>query len=111
MKIIYNSFIPFKGFSAMMLCGVIFARREHRPLSATTINHEAIHRAQARDCGGYLWFYLRYLWFWLRGLVKYRFDNKKAYHSIPFEREAYAYEYRLEYITTCRQTNAWKNFV
>ena len=99
MKIIYNSFIPFKGFSAMMLFGVIFARREHRPLSATTINHEAIHRAQARDCGGYLRYYLRYALQCLR----------HGYRNCPFEREAYTNEYRLEYLDY-RTKGAWKEY-
>ena len=50
MKIIYNSLIPFRGYKAMMLFGVIFARKKFKPLSAVTVNHESIHAAQAKDC-------------------------------------------------------------
>ena len=39
MKIIYNSLIPFRGYKAMMLFGVIFARKKFKPLSAVTVNH------------------------------------------------------------------------
>lgn len=53
MKIIYNSLIPFRGYKAMMLFGVIFARKKFKPLSAVTVNHESIHAAQAKDCHGY----------------------------------------------------------
>lgn len=43
MKVIYNNIIPFKGFVAMNICGLLFARNEYKPLSDTTINHESIH--------------------------------------------------------------------
>lgn len=52
MKIVYNNIIPFPGYAAMMLFGVIFARRSARPLSRYTAHHEAIDDAQAHDCGG-----------------------------------------------------------
>lgn len=38
MKIIYNNIIPFPGFAAINLFGVIFARKKYRPLSKTTVN-------------------------------------------------------------------------
>jgi hypothetical protein len=99
MKIIYNKIIPFKGFSAMMLFGVIFARKEYNPLPYLTINHEEIHRAQARDCGGYVWFYLRYARQWMR----------YGYRNCPFEREAYAHEHKLEYLKY-RLKGAWRAY-
>ena len=89
--------IPFPGFSAIMLFGVIFARNSAKPLSATTINHEAIHKAQARDCGGFVWFYIAYLWQWIR----------YGYQNCPFEREAYENERDLDYLET-RKPKAWK---
>ena len=45
MKVIYNPFLPFPGFTAMNLCGLILARRESKPLQAVTLRHEAIHTA------------------------------------------------------------------
>lgn len=92
--------IPFPGFSAMMLFGVVFARRRARPLSVVTINHEAIHGAQARDCGGYFAYYLRYFGQWM----------KYGYRAMPFEREAYAYERDIDYLKT-RPAKNWSQFV
>lgn len=43
--IIYNNIIPFKGFDAINLFGVIFARKEYGELSDKVINHEKIHTA------------------------------------------------------------------
>lgn len=39
MKIIYNKWIPFKGFCAINLFGVIFARKGCK-VTPRTINHE-----------------------------------------------------------------------
>lgn len=33
MKIIYNDIIPFKGYKAINLFGIVFARKSARPLS------------------------------------------------------------------------------
>jgi hypothetical protein len=99
MKIIYNNIIPVRGFAAMMFFGVIFARRSSKPLSLRTINHEAIHSVQARECGGYLFFYLRYL----AQCIRY------GYRNCPFEREAYDNEGNLEYLES-RKAFAWKKY-
>jgi len=46
MKIIKNSIIPFKGFLAMNICGLLFVRKElFHKLTSIDINHEAIHTA------------------------------------------------------------------
>lgn len=42
MKIIYNNIIPFKGFKAINLFGILFVRK-NKSLSNKDINHEAIH--------------------------------------------------------------------
>jgi hypothetical protein len=88
MRIVYNNIIPFRGFTAMMLFGVIFARKSAKPLSARTLNHEAIHAAQARECGGYVFFYLKYL----MQCIRY------GYRNCPFEREAYDNEDNMHYL-------------
>ena len=41
MKVIVNNIIPFKGFSCMMLFGLLFSRKSD--LSEVVINHERIH--------------------------------------------------------------------
>jgi hypothetical protein len=99
MKIIYNNIIPFRGFAAMMFFGIIFARKSAKPLSLNTINHEKIHHAQARECGGYLWYYSLYLCQW----------TKYGYRNSPFEREAYENAANLSYLKQ-RQAFAWKKY-
>lgn len=54
MKIIYNKFIPFKGFYAMTFLKWIFVREEYRKYEQThtyyrMINHETIHYEQILD--------------------------------------------------------------
>ena len=51
MKVIYNNILPFKGFSAINLFGVVFARKEYEPLRSSTIQHEGIHTAQMKELG------------------------------------------------------------
>jgi hypothetical protein len=99
MKIIYNVFLPVKGFSAMAFFGIILARKEYKPLSERTILHEQIHEAQAKECGGWFLFYLKYLWFWIQ----------KGYRYNPFEFEAYVNDSVSNYLET-REKNEWKHY-
>lgn len=82
MKIIYNNVIPFKGFAAINLFGVIFARKECRPLSKEAMNHEAIHTEQMKDLL-YIGFYLCYVVEWLVRL----FMKGNAYCNLSFEKK------------------------
>lgn len=96
MKIIYNNILPGKGFKAINLFGVLFARKKFNPLSSSDINHEAIHTAQMREML-YLFFYLWYGVEWLFRLIQYR-NRMTAYYNISFEREAYENQEDLEYL-------------
>lgn len=71
MKIIYNDIIPFKGYKAINLFGIVFARKSARPLSDKNKNHEAIHTAQMRELL-YVPFYIVYLLDWVFHGFKYR---------------------------------------
>lgn len=102
MKIVYNNLIPFKGFTAINLFGIVFARKEYKELSQRTINHEAIHTAQMRELL-YVFFYIWYLFEWLSKLF---WHGKKAYENISFEREAYTYQYDYTYLHR-RKRYAW----
>lgn len=106
-KIIYNSLIPFKGFAAINLCGVVLARKECRPLSLRTINHEAIHTAQMRELL-YVGFYFLYLLEWLCRLPKQWRTGQSAYRNISFEQEAYRKQYCYTYLTYRKQWAQWK---
>lgn len=106
MKIIRNSIIPFKGFKAINICGVLFARKEAK-ISGITINHEEIHTAQMKEMW-YLFFYIQYLIeFFLRLLVMR--GVKDAYRNISFEQEAYDNEIDMSYLKTRKRFN-WRSY-
>lgn len=46
MKIIHNSFIPFKGFGAINILGFVFSRIPEKNISARTKRHEGTHTYQ-----------------------------------------------------------------
>lgn len=50
MKVIYNKLLPVQGFTAINLFGLVFARKEERPLDAVLIRHELIHTLQMVEC-------------------------------------------------------------
>lgn len=93
MKIIYNNIIPFKGFLAINLFGVLFVRGPKRELPDTVLNHEAIHTAQMKELW-YVFFYLIYVLEWIVRLFK----PGNAYRNISFEREAYENEKDMNYL-------------
>lgn len=103
MKIIYNKFIPFKGFRAINLFGVIFAREECRPITPHSINHEKIHTAQMRELW-YIGFYLLYFLEWIYRLV---FHTKTAYRGISFEVEAYKHQCDYSYLKRRKRFAQW----
>jgi hypothetical protein len=107
MKIIYNNIIPFSGFVAINLFGVVFARKKYRPLAERSINHEAIHTAQMKELW-YIGFYLLYLIEYVILIFKYKNTNA-AYRNIRFERESYANESDIDYLTA-RCGFEWRNY-
>ena len=103
MRIIYNKFIPFKGFNAINLFGVIFAREECRPITLHCINHENIHTAQMRELW-YVGFYILYFLEWVYRLI---FHTKTAYRGISFEVEAYKHQYDYLYCNHRKRFAQW----
>lgn len=101
MKIIRNKVIPFKGFKAINLFGVLFVREE-AVLSEADINHEAIHTEQMKEML-YVGFYLWYAVEWLVRLARLR-NAHTAYRNVSFEREAYANQADLAYL---QQRKPW----
>lgn len=129
-KVIFNDTIPFKGFIAMCLWPFIFVRNNAASHYNTVANnHEHIHAEQQKEmllvgivlaAIGYvfvgLWALLFVpLFFWWYGieylyrLCQYR-DTKKAYRNISTEREAYANEKDLIYLTN-RRRFAWTKYL
>lgn len=105
MKIVENKLLPPKGYSAIMLFGVIFVRTGV-VLPPRTIRHEEIHKKQMLELL-VLFFYLWYCLEFLMRLCIYR-DRKEAYRNISFEREAYANDNRIPYK---RKPFAWLKYM
>ena len=88
--IIRMDHFPFKGYSAMSWCGYNVMRNDYDdPIAATTLKHEQIHLQQGVREGSWIKFYLKYVWEWIKGnpLIA---PATSAYHTIPYEVEAYA---------------------
>ena len=97
MKIVRNRWIPFRGFSAINLFGIIFVRKDlpeeyltNRRWLETIVRHERIHTRQMLELL-VLPFYLLYIIEWLVRLAICR-NADRAYRSISFEQEAYDHQ-------------------
>lgn len=106
MKIIYNNIIPFKGYVAINIFGIIFARKEYKPISKITINHEKIHTEQMKELG-FIFFYIWYGIEYLIKLIKYK-NHDRAYYLISFEREAYVHDDEEDYLSKRKHYNWFK---
>jgi len=114
-KIIYNSAIPFKGFVAINLFGLIFVRKEYkmdfekvRFRKATLLNHELTHTAQYKELL-FIFFILLYLLNYIINIFIY-FNFKKAYRNVCFEREAKDNEHDNDYFSE-RRNFAWLSYI
>lgn len=103
MRVIYNRWIPFKGFRAINLFGVCFAR-EGMTMTPHGINHEKIHTAQMRELW-YIGFYILYIVEWIYRLV---FHTRTAYRGISFEREALYHQYNYKYLEHRARFAQWR---
>ena len=101
MKVLGSTFIPFNGFSAINLFGIIVVRKECLPLSKHILNHEAIHSHQIKELL-FVGFYAWYLTEWLLRLIYYR-NFKKAYKNICFEKEAFCHDTDFYYLQHRKQ--------
>ena len=104
MKIIKNKYIPFAGYKAINLFGVLFVRNNAK-LSEVDLNHEKIHTAQIKEML-YIFFYLWYVIEWLIRL----FMEGNAYRNISFERESYSNEDNIIYLEG-RKKFAWIKYL
>ena len=104
MKIIRTSILPFHGFSAINLLGILFVHHGVY-LSNELINHERIHTVQQREML-FVFFYIFYMLEWLVRLPM----KGNAYRNISFEREAYANQRNLDYLKS-RPLYAWRHYL
>ena len=129
MKIISNKLIPFKGFRAMNVLGLVFTRKNADEITITTKRHEQIHTIQQYEilCASALislvlcniwasWWYLLitialpialYVLVWLIELALPPYNS--AYKDSLFEREAFANELNRNYLVT-RPLFAWVRY-
>lgn len=107
MIIIRNNIIPFKGFAAINICGILFVRNSTK-VTDIMLNHERIHTKQIIECL-VIPFYLIYLINYIVNLCIYKNTNA-AYRNIMFEREAYANEHNLNYNNE-RRWYSWNNYL
>lgn len=107
MKVIYNSILPFPGYIAINLFGMVFVRRKYEGKEPKNmLRHEAIHTAQMRELG-FILFYVLYFFEWFFRLCWYmNFD--RAYRNLSFEVEAYAHEADLEYLENRKPFAQWR---
>jgi hypothetical protein len=97
-KVIIFPYILTKSFVAVTIYPFIILKKEEFKDDFVLINHEKIHIRQQIEM---LWFAF-FLWFaieYLIRLIQYR-DFYLAYKNISFEREAYANEHCIDYLST-----------
>ena len=103
--IILNNLIPFRGFKAINLIGIVFVRKEYEnQITLRDINHEDIHTAQMRELL-FIFFYVIYFFEWLIRLMG---PSGTAYRNISFEREAYNHEDDLRYLDKRKHFAQWR---
>ena len=74
-KLMGMNHFPFKGYAYIMWCGKMIYRNDRYDTRRkewitkkynVSKNHETIHLMQAKMCGSWAKYYLRYLWEWLK---------------------------------------------
>ncbi len=122
MKIVRNKYIPFPGYKAINLFGVLFVKNNAK-IDEVTINHESIHSRQFVELMilfavatvfirwwlplfAPLFFYVWYAAEWLIHLIRFR-STYIAYRRISFEREAYTHQGDFSYLSG----RNWFNFL
>lgn len=106
-KVIYNRWLPTKGFDAMNLFGILLVRKGCRP-DRQLIHHETIHTHQQREML-YLPFFVWYGVEYLVRLCQYR-NRMAAYRNISFEREAYDNDHDFNYLQQ-RRLYSWTTYL
>ena len=82
MIIIRNKFIPFGGYKAINIFGILFVKKNAN-IDNVTINHEKIHTKQIIE----LLFIFFYIWYGIELLIRYIINKKTAYKNMLFEKD------------------------
>lgn len=109
MKVIRNKFIPFPGYKAINLFGIIFVR-EGAKFDEYDYNHELIHLKQMQE----MLFIFYYLWYAIEYLVIFCFARWKKqgdrYYDVSFEEEAHRFDNDLRYCSW-RKHYRWFSYI
>jgi hypothetical protein len=106
MLIVRNNIIPFKGYKAVNLFGILFCRKDAE-MDAVTINHESIHTRQILE----MLILPYYIWYGIEWVIRrWKYGSwHKAYRNIAFEQEAYHFQNEGWYLK-CRRHYYWWKF-
>lgn len=112
--------LPFwirKGYDGLTFFGHIITHSQQDAEALNTHfdsmkNHEMIHLYQARSThDSWIMFYWLYFIYWLRALCYCRHLRNAGYLLNPFEMEAYAHMYDLNYLSKKDEgCTEWKHF-
>ena len=130
--IVYNNLIPFKGYIALTIWPLIFARKSSKPLKEHEENHEKIHLRQQLEVLilsaviiAALILIFGWSWWWLLislgvyyagygidyGIRYFAYGSQKeAYRNIATEQEAYLNEQDMTYLKH-RKPFAWVKYI
>ena len=130
--IVYNNLIPFKGYVAITIWPLIFARKSSKPLKDVEENHEKIHLRQQLEVliasavilaalilifGWSWWWMLTSLFVYYAGYgIDYAIryvaygSPHEAYRNIAVEQEAYLNERDMTYLKQ-RKPFAWVKYL
>jgi hypothetical protein len=110
LKKIYTAHFPKKGFTALTICPFVFVRSDEKDNFSDRIErHETTHALQQVEC---LWifFLIIYCFEFLFKLPFCMFDTDRAYRSISFEQEAYAWQ-DDKYYNRVRPMYEWRYYI
>ncbi|WP_318345259.1 hypothetical protein [Flagellimonas baculiformis] len=96
MIVVFRHFF-YKNYVGLSLWPFIILKEDSLKDDAVLINHERIHLKQQQELL-IVPFYLLYISEWLIRTVLYM-DSYRAYQNISFEREAYANEADMQYLS------------
>jgi hypothetical protein len=97
MFLVATKYLIPKGYRGMAIFPFVFVKHTLDKENEVFLNHERIHLRQQLE----LLVILFFIWYFLEFLVRFiQYKNfDLAYRNICFEREAYANEIRLRYLT------------
>jgi hypothetical protein len=110
LKVVYNKYIPLKGFVALTLWPWIFVREDKSAkFTQMAKRHEGTHAHQQVECL-LVGFLIIYCLEWIIKDVLCGFDSDRSYRSISFEQEAYEHQEEV-YYNDVRRHFAWLKYV